>query len=202
MTSETAPARPRLPALIALSILGAATLAACGETVRTDLPQEPVRIATLPAPQADAEPTAAELLAGTWKQETPFQMRSNRQTFTIMNGEVEYAPDGTSEIEAVLVVDGQPDGRNTYELEMDSRWTLADGAMTETFTDVEVEPVGQSERAEDIALAVQKALDDAGPTPSTIVSLTDDALLREVGDLGQILYSRRRTQEARLRGSR
>ncbi|MEM7728050.1 MAG: hypothetical protein AAF311_02125 [Pseudomonadota bacterium] len=140
----------------------------------------------------DVEETmsAAEMMIGEWNQETPFEMTVGDNSFTIMNGEAEYEADGTSEIEAMLIVSGQPDGQNSYEIDLDGTYELNGDVLTERFTSAEVEPVVSDDTTRMIAQAIQAALAGTGPTSSTVVSIDEDMLVRRVEGLGELRYSR------------
>lgn len=137
------------------------------------------------------EDRRAENMVGTWMQDTNFTMTAAGQTFTIMNGEVEYDADGTSEIEAMLIIDGLPDGENSYRIELDGTYALQGSALTETFTEAEVEPVVANAKTRTIATAIEQALAASGTTESVVVRADEDVLVRRVDALGATLrYTR------------
>ena len=175
------------------ALLGASLLAACGgndtvdDAVR-DVDRAAERTVDRVDAAADRAADAMRMMVGEWNQETPFEMSAAGQTFTIMNGEAEYNADGTSEIEAMLVVAGLPDGENTFEIELDGTYSLNGNTLTERFTGAEVEPVGSASSA--AADAIQKALAGAGTTTSTVTSIDDGMLVRNVPGIGELRYSK------------
>ena len=175
-------------------LLSAGALSACSEP--TTPPADPV-----PTPEPEAEMTNidmpteivsidAQMMVGDWSQETPFEMTSGDQTFTIMNGWIEYDDDGTSEVDAMLVVDGQPDTSSNYRIEIEGFYTLVGDALTETFTSAEVEPVINNDTSQTIAAAIEDALEMAGATPSIVDRVDEQMLIKDVEGIGQIRYSR------------
>lgn len=179
-------------------LLSAGALSACGDTTPPP-PAEPVATVSTPEPDMDRTrvevPTQvvsmdAQMLVGEWTQETPFEMTSGDRSFTIMNGWVEYDEDGTSEIDAMLIVDGQPDGANSYRIEIEGFYTLVGDALTETFTEAEVEPITASDTTNTIADSIEDALEMAGATPSILVSVDEDMLVKDVEGIGEIRYTR------------
>lgn len=186
-------------ALIALS-LPALLLAACGGADSYDADDiDVVGAAETPTTTvldtqevADAvEDRRGSRMIGEWTQDTNITMSAAGQSFTIMNGQVEYERDGTSSIEAMLVVDGLPDGENSYRIELDGTYVLNGSELTETFTGAEVEPVMASAKTRTIAAAIQTALAAAGPTSSVVVRADEDMLVRRVDALGATLrYTR------------
>ncbi|MGB3455146.1 MAG: hypothetical protein WBG08_11060 [Litorimonas sp.] len=177
-------------------LLSTGLLVACGgtdtpETIAVDDDATVVVDTDLNASaDMDDTMTAAELMIGEWNQETSFEMTVGGNTFTIMNGEAEYETDGTSEIEAMLIVSGQPDGQNSYEIDLDGTYVLTGDTLTERFTAAEVEPVVANDTTRAIAAAIQEALAGTGPTSSTVVSIDEDMLIRRVEGLGELRYSR------------
>lgn len=172
-------------------LLGASLLAACGDSA-TDTYNDVETVDPVPAATVEdtTAATAAELMIGEWNQETPFTMTVGDNSFTIMNGEAEYDADGTSEIEAMLIVGGLADGENSYEIELDGTYSLSGDTLTETFTAAEVEPVSANDTTRAVAQAIEDALGTAGTTTSTVVSIDDAMLVRTVPGLGELRYSR------------
>ena len=175
-------------------LLSAGALSACSDNATS--PVETVTT-TEPETQQYSTDTSAEIVSmdaqmivGEWSQETPFEMTSDDQTFTIMNGWVEYDDDGESEIDAMLVVDGQPDGMNSYRIEIEGFYTVVGDALTETFTSAEVEPVSDSETTRAIAESIENAIEIAGATPSIISSINDTMLVKDVEGIGEIRYTK------------
>ena len=133
---------------------------------------------------------AARLMVGEWNQDTNIAMSAAGQSFTIMNGTADYDADGTSEIEAMLVVDGLPGNENTYRIELDGEYTLNGKRLTERFTAAEVTPINATAKTNTIAKAIQTALGGAGETTSTVVSIDDGVLVRNVPGVGELRYTK------------
>jgi hypothetical protein len=176
-------------------LMGTSLLVACGGADTTSETTPVTTDTTLSAPVADtpvqtAQTDYAELMAGEWKQQTSFSMTAGDQAFTIMNGETEYDADGTFETEAMLIVDGLDGGVNSYEIELDGTWSLAGDQLSETFTAAEVDAVVDNETTASVADAIRSALGGAGTTTSTVVSINDDMIVRDVPGVGELTYTR------------
>ncbi|MGB6229709.1 MAG: hypothetical protein WBF53_06230 [Litorimonas sp.] len=177
------------PLALTLMLSASAALAACGGSTEPET-VDPVVVAENDVVETVDTMTPAQMMVGEWNQETAFEMTSSEYGFTIMNGEVEYDADGTSEIEAMLIVNGLEDGENSYEIDLDGTYTLSGETLTERFTAAEVEPVTANDKTRTIAQAIEDALAGAGETTSTVVSIDETTLVRRVPGLGELRYSK------------
>ena len=113
-------------------------------------------------------------LIGTWQQQG--EIPSADGSVVLSEGTVSYAADGTSRMDAVMVVNAPPlpatDQR--YRMRADVTWTLDETVLTRSLGTITLSPETETEQSRDIAAQYQAAL-NASPPARYIVEQLDDS---------------------------
>ncbi|MGB6229710.1 MAG: lipocalin family protein [Litorimonas sp.] len=102
------------------------------------------------APSTSAEDPAS-LLIGEWEQVSPVTLTQNGSTLTFMDGEMQFAADGTTESDTRLSFEGQPAEIASYAMESDGTWTLSSDRLTVGITALSVTPIDDNPQSRQMA---------------------------------------------------